>query len=90
MSEGIWIPVSGRMPKEHESIFAKAKQTAMWNASMHETCSDTVLVTLEDNRGERTVDTARTLDGEWKSDAIRVFGLKVIAWMPFPGAYKGE
>ena len=82
-----WIPVSERMPEEHESMFAKYYNTPKWNNSMWLKESDKMLVSVEVPGNEIIVDTAKMLDGKW------FFGLsfvdkKVIAWMPLPEVYK--
>lgn len=85
-----WIPVSERMPKEHESMFAKYKGTEKWNPAMFEKISDDVNVTIEYKDGKRAVKTMHTKDGCWKPDSI--FDFKVITWQPLPKSYqlKGE
>ena len=82
-----WIPVSERMPEEHESMFAKYYNTPKWNNSMWLKESDKMLVSIEVPGNEIIIDTAKMLDGKW------FFGLsfvdkKVIAWMPLPEVYK--
>ena len=84
-----WIPVSERMPEEHESMFAKYYNTPKWNNSMWLKESDKMLVSIEVPGNEIIVDTAKMLDGKW------FFGLsfvdkKVIAWMPLPKPFEGE
>lgn len=82
---GEWIPCSEWMPEERESMFAKSKGTDKWNSAMFEKISDTVNVTVENEKGERATLTAHTVDGKWKIDSC--IKLKVIAWMPFPKPY---
>lgn len=38
-----WIPVSERMPEEHDSIFARLKGTSKWNEAMFERTSYKVI-----------------------------------------------
>ena len=83
-----WIPVSERLPEEHESMFAKYYNTPKWNNSMWLKESDKMLVSVEVPGNETIVDTAKMLDGKW------FFGLsfvdkKVIAWMPLPKPFEG-
>lgn len=86
-----WIPVSKRLPEEHDSIFAKLKGTDKWDKAMFEKTSDEVNVTIEYDDGSRKTTTSYTLDGVWKIEKEqRVAKRKVIAWKPLPEAYKGE
>lgn len=86
-----WIPVSERLPEEHDSIFAKWKGTVKWNPAMFEKTSDEVLVTISDVGGKGTTRTAHTLDGKWSCDLLKWnASYKVIAWMPLPEPYRGE
>lgn len=82
-----WIPVSERLPKEHDSIFAKLYGTDKWNNKLWRTVSDRVLVTIKYDDGTRIVKESHTRDGEW-SDEKRCMNCKVEAWMPLPKAYK--
>lgn len=75
------------LPEEHDSIFAESKGTEKWNESMFEKTSNTVIVTVEDKKGQRATTTARTLDGKWKVDSFAK--LTVVAWRPFPEEYHG-
>lgn len=84
-----WIPVSERLPEEHDSIFKKFKGTHKWVTGMFEKESDKVNVTIEFEDGTRKTTTSYTLDGEWKLEN-RLVKMKVIAWKPFPDPYKGE
>lgn len=82
-----WIHVSERLPKEHDSIFAKLYGTDKWNNKLWRTVSDRVLVTIKYDDGTRIVKESHTRDGEW-SDEKRGMNCKVEAWMPLPKAYK--
>lgn len=82
-----WIPVTEKMPEEHNSIFAKWKGTEHWSNAMFEKRSDEVLVTVEYPDGTRVTEATYTIDGKWKMIA-KVLGGTVIAWKPFPEPYK--
>ena len=82
-----WIPVSEKLPDEHDSVFAKSYGTDKWNNMFWRTTSNRVIVTVEFKGGNRVVKTSYTHDGEWY-DEKRNNNLKVIAWMPFPNPYK--
>lgn len=84
-----WIPVTERLPEEHDSIFAKLKGTADWDSGMFEKVSRYVLVTVKYKDGIMRVHRARTADGEWRTE-ISLLGREVIAWMPFPEPYKED
>lgn len=84
-----WIPVSERLPEEHDSIFAKFKGTDKWSNAMFERASDDVNITYEFEDGTRKTATSYTIDGEWKLEH-RITKRKVIAWQPLPAPYKGE
>lgn len=84
-----WIPVSERLPEEHDSIFAKLYETDVVNDMLWRTRSKEVLVTIEYENGARTVKSSHTTDGKWwieKKTTLSKF--KVIAWMPMPEPYK--
>lgn len=84
-----WIPVSERLPEEHDSIFAKFKGTDTWNDAMFEKKSDEINVTIEYEDGIRKTTTSYTLDGVWKIEKERcVVKRKVVAWLPLPEPYK--
>ena len=86
-----WIPVSERLPEEHDSIFARFKGTDTWNDALFEKTSDEVNVTIEYDDGSRKTTTSYTLDGVWEIEKRqRVAKRKVIAWKPLPEPYKGE
>ena len=85
-----WIPVSERLPEEHDSIFARFKGTDKWNKAMFEKISDEVNATIEYEDGSRKTTTSYTLDGVWKIEKEqRIVKQKVIAWQPLPETYKG-
>lgn len=88
--ENGWIPVSERLPEEHDSIFAKFKGTKHWMKGMFEKTSDYVLATVKYDDGTILVKQAHIIDGTWWKSDIKVFGGKVIAWMPFPEPYKED
>lgn len=84
-----WIPVSERLPDEHDSIFAKLFETDVVNDMLWRTRSKEVLVTIEYEDGARTAKSSHTTDGKWwieKETTLSKF--KVIAWMPLPKPYK--
>lgn len=84
-----WIPCSERLPKEHDSIFAKAKGTDKWNDAMFEKVSDVVNVTVVDKKGNATTTYAHTTDGDWNCDLLRVNkSYRIIAWQPLPEPYE--
>lgn len=82
-----WIPVFERLPKEHDSIFAKLYGTDKWDSELHRTVSNRVLVTVEYDDGTRIVKESYTCDGEWK-DEKKIINCKVVAWMEIPEPYK--
>lgn len=85
-----WIPCSsGKMPMEHDSIFANYKGTRKWNDCMFEKISDEVNVTVADENGNGTTTHAHTVDGKWECDLLKCNKTyKVIAWQPLPQPYK--
>ncbi len=80
-----WIPVSERLPEEHEWIGTKQFKT---------TISDSVYVTFESPDGTRFTDYIRLQNGkpspskQFELDAISK-DIKLIAWMPSPKPYEG-
>lgn len=84
-----WIPVSERLPEEHDSIFKKLKGTDKWHTGMFEKESDDVSATIEFEDGTRKTTLSYTFDGEWNLENCPV-KKKVIAWQPLPAPYKGE
>lgn len=75
-----WIPVSERLPEEHDSIFAKLYGTDKWDSKLHRTVSTRVLVTVQCDDGTRFVKESHTRDGEW-ADEKKCINCKVVAWM---------
>lgn len=59
---------------------------------MYTKVSDNVLVTIKhEDCGLGILQVAKTTDGKWKNDFLRVFdSAKVIAWMPFPEPYRED
>lgn len=87
---GEWIPVTERLPEEHESIFARFYGTDRGD-NLWRTRSEEVLVCIEYDDGSRSVTTSFTLDGKWRIERRRVLhDFKVIAWMPLPEPMKEE
>lgn len=82
-----WIPVSEKLPDEHDSIFARLYGTDKWNDAFWRTKSKEVLVTIEYEDGTRIVKSSHTTDGKWTVEKKNI-NCKVIAWMPFPKPYK--
>lgn len=84
-----WIPVSERIPDEHDSIFAKSYGTDKWDNMFWRTTSNRVIATIKYNDGTVIVKEAFTHDGEWTVEKENI-NRKVIAWMPLPNPYKGN
>lgn len=84
-----WIPVSERLPEEHDSMFAKLKGTDKWNDAMFEKTSDIVNVTVEDMNGNAATTVAHTVDGKWKCDLLVInSSYRITAWQPLPEPYQ--
>ena len=84
-----WIPVSEKLPEEHDSIFAKLYGTDKWSDEFWRTRSKDVLVTIEYEDGTRTVKSSRTTDGKWSIEKKTTLSkFKVVAWMEMPEPYK--
>lgn len=66
--ENGWIPVSERLPEEHDSIFAKFKGTDNWKRGMFEKTSKYVIATVVFDDGTVLVEQAHTTDGIWRTD----------------------
>ena len=83
-----WIPVTERLPAEHESIYAKYYGTDKWrNDQMYMTESDDLLVTVRYEDGMRSVIRSCLKDGKWDLCGMVK---DVIAWMPKPEPYQGD
>lgn len=84
-----WIPVSEKLPDEHDSVFAKSYGTDKWNNMFWRTTSNRVIATIKYNDGTVIVKEAFTHDGEWTVEKKNT-NCKVIAWMPLPKQYKEQ
>lgn len=84
-----WIPVSEKLPDEHDSIFAKSYGTDKWDNMFWRTTSNRVIATIKYNDGTVIVKEAFTHDGEWTIEKKNI-NCKVIAWMPLPSPYKEQ
>lgn len=82
-----WIPVSEKLPYEHDSVFAKSYGTDKWSNAFWRKTSNRVIATIKYNDGTVIVKEAFTHDGEWTVEKKNI-NCKVIAWMPFPNPYK--
>lgn len=82
-----WIPVSEKLPDEHDSVFAKLYGTDKWENMFWRTTSNRVIATIKYNDGTVIVKEAFIHDGEWTVEKNNI-NCKVIAWMPFPKPYK--
>ena len=78
-----WISVKKEMPKEHDSIFAKWKNTNKWLNGMYEKISDYVNVTVNFSDGTKKTYTAFTRDGKWATLSTLENPI-VTHWMPLP------
>lgn len=83
--ESHWIPVTERMPEEHEWLGTKRFGT---------TKSDEVYVTFENPKGERFCNHLSFQNGKlsaFDQSTIDAFfkGSRPVAWMPLPESYKG-
>lgn len=84
-----WIPVSKKLPDEHDSLFAELYGTDKWNDMLWRTQSIEVLVTIEYEDGTRSVTSSYTTDGKWEIEKIvKLSKCKVVAWKPLPESYK--
>lgn len=82
-----WIPVSEKLPDEHDSVFAKLYGTDKWTSALWRTTSNRVIATIKYNDGTVIVKEAFTHDGEWTVEKKNI-NCKVIAWMPMSEPYK--
>ena len=85
-AEKSWIPVTERMPEEHEWLGTKRFGT---------TKSDEVYVTFENPKGQRFCMHLSFQNGKlsaFDQSTIDAFfkGSRPIAWMPLPEEYRGE
>lgn len=78
-----WIPVSKKLPDEHDSIFAKLYETDKWDNMFWRTTSNRVIATIKYNDGTVIVKEAFTHDGEWTVEKKNI-NCKVVAWMEMP------
>lgn len=84
-----WISVKDDMPKEHDSMFKKFKNTSLWKDGMFEKTSDRVIVAITFEDGKRKASTASTVDGKWIG--LPIVGNPIVThWMPFPELPKEE
>lgn len=84
-----WIPISEKLPDEHDSIFARLYGTDKWDDAFWRTKSKEVLVTIEYEDGTRIVKSSHTTDGKWALEKRATLSeFKVVAWIPFPEPYK--
>jgi hypothetical protein len=78
-----WIPVTERMPDEHDSYFAKFHGTSRWESCMFRTESDWVLANVVYQDGKSVVRELRTTDGGWALG--HAYGVKAVThWRPMP------
>ena len=78
-----WIPVTERLPKEHDSIFARFYGAISWNPGMFLTTSDDVIAEVTYEDGSRCTKVMRTQDGKWNLGYAP--GAKdVTRWKPLP------
>ena len=84
-----WIPVSEKLPEEHDSIYAKFYGTDKWNDAFWRTKSKEVLVTIEYEDGTRIVESSHITDDKWRIEKKTTLSkFKIVAWMPLPNPYK--
>ena len=85
-----WIPVTEKLPEEHDTMFAKYWGTDRWNEYMFRKKSDLVEVTVELEDGTRYTDASRTYDGKWDVEERHGVKKKVVAWHYMSEPWEGE
>ena len=78
-----WIPVTERLPKEHDSIFVKFYGTDSFLPGMFLTTSDDVIAAVTYEDGTRCTKVMRTQDGKWNL-RYTPGAKRVTHWMPLP------
>lgn len=93
IAEGVtvqrWIPVSERLPEEHDSVFKQFAGTEHWAEGMPMAVSDTVLAVVEYESGKRKVQALHTQDGHFHIGTLYK-AKRVTHWMPLPEPPKEE
>lgn len=84
-----WIPVTERMPDEHESVFAHFYGTYKWTDGMFRCVSDEVIACVKTANGKRFIKALSTHDGKWFHKVCSE-GKEVTHWRPFPELPKEE
>lgn len=78
-----WIPVTERLPEEHDSIFAKLYGTERFLPGMFKTISENVLAVFVLEDGRKRVKETHTNEGKWNMSGV--YGAKEVThWMPLP------
>lgn len=83
LNEQNWIKCSDKMPEEHETIFAKFKDTDKWSPAMFAQSSEDVRVVIVFADGTRRVSHSHTIDGKWECEK-HPLKRTVTHWMPNP------
>lgn len=88
---GGWISCSERMPEEHDAKLLKKLGVMKQSDKCLVTFVDFDVVNgkKEPYSGDRYVDEGFTQDGVFKQD-LYLKNVTAVAWMPLPGAWKGE
>lgn len=89
LEEQNWVKCSDRMPEEHDSIFAKFKDTDKWSPAMFARSSEDVRVVIVFDDGTRRVSHSHTIDGKWECEKSPL-KRTVTHWMPNPKLPKEE